>query len=90
MKKTKTYSQDFKENAVKEYEEVGSLSVVAGKNEIPITTLRSWVLKKTPKKPRRPDLKVSQKLEKENQELKVENELLRELLKKTNRAWLKD
>ncbi|MCB0362587.1 MAG: hypothetical protein KDD35_07690 [Bdellovibrionales bacterium] len=58
------------------------MSVVAGKNEIPITTLRSWVLKKMPEKPRLPDLKVSQKLEKENQELKVENELLREPLKK--------
>lgn len=89
MKTSKTYSQDFKDKVVKEFEETKNLSVVARTNSVPINTLRQWVLKKYPQRDSRIPKRQTAKLEKEIQALKYEIELLKELLKKTNQAWLK-
>ncbi|MBK8201168.1 MAG: transposase [Bdellovibrionales bacterium] len=49
MREPKTYSQDFKNKVVKEYQETGSLTAVARSHSIPVTTLRQWVTKHMPK-----------------------------------------
>jgi transposase-like protein len=43
MKRSQTYSQDFKEKLIKEYQETGSLSVVAKNHSVPVTTLRQLI-----------------------------------------------
>ncbi|MBK8202854.1 MAG: transposase [Bdellovibrionales bacterium] len=90
MREPKTYSQDFKDKVVKEYKETGSLTAVARSHSIPVTTLRQWVTKHMPKKPQRIERQQVERLEKELASKTIENEILKELLKKTNRAWLKD
>jgi transposase-like protein len=39
----KTYSDDFKEQLIKECHEVGNVAVVARRHEIPGNTLHSWI-----------------------------------------------
>lgn len=90
MRVSKTYDQDFKDKCVGEYNDTGSLSEVARKNAVPVTTLRQWVTKKLPKKANKVDKAEFEKLQKEVAKKNIEIEILKELLKKTNRAWLKD
>jgi transposase-like protein len=90
MKLIKTYSQDFKEKVIKEYQETGSLSEVARANALPVTTLRQWVINKGKKKAPKTDKRQLIKLQKELDKKNIEIEILKELLKKTNQAWLKD
>ena len=91
MNQTKTYDQEFKTKLLKEYEETKSLTAVAAKNSVPVTTLHNWILKKDPKSiEQKLKNKKVQQLEKENEELQVQVKILKELLKKTNQIWLKD
>ena len=82
MKRSQTYSQDFKEKLIKEYQETGSLSVVAKNHSVPVTTLRQWVVNKAPKKTPKSDKRQLDKLQKELNKKTIENEILKELLKK--------
>ena len=90
--KGQRYSLDLKEKALKEYMETKNLSDVSKINKIPVTTLRGWVLKSAnPKKysksaSKKEILDLQKQLEKKN----IEIDILKELLKKTNQAWLKD
>jgi transposase-like protein len=91
MRESKTYDKDFKEKVIKEFQETGNLSEVARNNSIPVTTLRQWVINKNPqKKTPKVDKRELEKLQKELSQKNIEIEMLKELLKKTNRAWLKD
>lgn len=90
MRNNKAYNREFKEKLVKEYEETSNLTEVSKRHSIPITTLRSWVLKKDKKKAPKSDKHEVEKLQKELAKKSIEIEILKELLKKTNQAWLKD
>ncbi len=90
MKESKTYSQEFKDKLVQEYKDTGSLSEVARKNSVPVTTLRQWVINKSPKRAPKIDKRQLESLQKELDKKTIEVEILKELLKKTNQAWLND
>lgn len=91
MNPNKTYSQEFKEKILKEYKDTKNLTAVARSNNVPITTIRQWVIQRDPKRTvKKVEMKKINLLEKENHDLKIQIEILKELLKKTNQAWLKD
>jgi predicted HTH transcriptional regulator len=90
MKKSKTYDLELKTKVLKEYEETSSLSEVSRQNNVPVTTVRSWILKRDGKKSSQSQKRQVEKLQKELPASLVENQILKELLKKTNQAWLKD
>jgi transposase-like protein len=77
-----------KEQILKEVEETGSVALVAKKHGVPTTTIHTW--KKSLKNK---DLyirnKEERKLEKQLADLELENQILKELLKKTHQVWLK-
>lgn len=90
MKKKKTYDPELKTKVLKEFEETSSLTEVARQNNLPLTTVRSWILKRDGKKSSQSQKRQVEKLQKELATSQVEIQILKELLKKTNRAWLKD
>jgi transposase-like protein len=90
MKKSRTYSHELKVRALKEYDETSSFAEVAKRNNIPVTTLRSWILKRSGKKTSHEQKRHVERLEKELAYKDIEIQILKDLLKKTNQAWLKD
>lgn len=90
MKKSKIYNQELKTKVLKEFEETSSLSEVARQNNVPVTTVRSWILKRDGKKSSQSQKRQVEKLQRELATSQVEIQILKDLLKKTNQAWLKD
>jgi|JI7StandDraft_1071085.scaffolds.fasta_scaffold61068_2 transposase-like protein len=84
----KQYSSELKEQILKEVKETGSVSSVAKKHLIPTTTIHTWQ-----KRLNNTDLahkdRVSKSIKKKLSELELENQILKELLKKTHQIWLK-
>jgi len=82
------YSAELKAQVVKEAKETGNATMVARRHQVPAATVYSWI--------RGRDLKANtanvenRKLRKALEEKELENEILKELLKKTNQAWLTD
>lgn len=89
----KRYSQEFKERLLKEVEEVGNVSVVAKKHNIPTGTVYSWISNNGNSSTRQTKIidrdkdQYIKKLKKdlEVQELKIT--LLKDLLKKSYHLW---
>ena len=75
------YPADKKEQILKEAEETGSVALVAKKHNVPMTTIHTW--KKSLKNK---DLHIKNRedreLKKRLTELELENQILKELLKK--------
>ena len=82
----KTYAIEFKNQVVKEVLDTGKLSAVAKHHNIPSQTLSLWVNKKHPKSKDQTILQVQKKLA----DAELEISILKDILKKTNQAWLKD
>ena len=85
----KNYSEDLKEQVVKECIETNNFGAVSSKHEIPITTIYGWI-KRYKNKGKSDTRKRVKSQEKEVNDLKLENEILKELLKKSHQLWLKD
>ena len=89
-------SEESKKKIIQEVKTVGSITAVAKKHSIPVSTLHTWVTKASKtgnsnagKKPgSKIDRDKFRKLEKKLREAELENQILRDLLKKTNHAWL--
>jgi transposase-like protein len=84
----KQYSLEFKNQLIKEATETRNVSMVARKHGISAPTLYTWIRKSKgsdngPGAPSR-----LRDLEKKLRASELENEVLKELLKKTNLAWL--
>ena len=88
------FSAELKKQVISEAKELGNVAAVARKHGISSPTIHSWI-----KKSEQIDSKISEqkaeksklrKLEKELADQKLENEILKDLLKKTNVAWLGD
>ena len=88
------FSPELKKQVITEAKEVGNVAAVARKHGISIPTVHSWI-----RKSEQIDAKISatnlarakvKKLEKELAAQRLEVEILKELLKKTNAAWLGD
>jgi transposase-like protein len=86
---SKSYSAELKEQVVKECIETNNYGAVSSKHEIPITTIYGWI-KKHKNKEKRVSSKRVKESESELKDLRLENEILKELLKKSQQLWLKD
>lgn len=85
---SKPYSEEFKAQLVKEVEDTGHMSSVAKVHGVSTSTLHGWV-GKTRTKEQKGQGESLQSLLKKLEEVELENLVLKELLKKTNQAWLK-
>ncbi len=83
MRKTRTYTKQEKQQIIDECLAVKNMAVVAKKNNIPIGTVSTWMkdLKSNKNIPLESD--YHKKLKKQNEELQLENNILKDLLKKT-------
>ena len=88
-RKTKIYSNEFKEQILKECMETNQYNVVARKHNVPVTTVYTWI-KRDKTKSKTQTAKGQKALEKELADAKLEIKILKELLKKTHQLWLKD
>ena len=85
----KSYSQEFQDRVINEVHECGDISAVARKHELPLSTVHTWVNRSKNKEKLSKD-KELKRLKAELEDAKLENSILKDLLKKTNQAWLKD
>ncbi len=88
-KNSKSYSVEFKEQILKECLETNNYNLVARKHEVPVTTVYTWIRKNKNSSKIRSSKNIK-KLEKELEDSKLENKILKELLKKTHQLWLKE
>ena len=88
-KRAQSYSSEFKEQILKECMETNKYNVIAKKHQIPVTTVYTWI-KRDKNKTRIQNNKGQKVLQKELADFKLENKVLKELLKKTHQLWLKD
>lgn len=86
---SRSYSEELKEQVVKECIETNNYAAVSSKHDIPVTTIYGWIRrhKNRQKKESRRNVK---ELEAELKDVKLENEILKELFKKSHQLWLKD
>ena len=86
---SKSYSEELKEQVVKECIETNNYAAVSSKHDVPVTTIYGWIrrYKNRQKKESRRNVK---ELEAELKDVKLENMILKELLKKSHQLWLKD
>lgn len=83
------YDAEFKAQILKEVKETKNMALVARTRGLKKSTVSGWVLAE-----RRVPAKKKAKEQKEQEtrlaKLELENRILRELLKKTNQAWLSE
>ncbi len=88
-RKMKNYELDFKLKVLKEAEELGNTSLVAKKYSLTPSTVFTWK-----KSLENKELTIKEKsvkaLQKELADKELENQVLKELLKKTYRVWNKE
>ncbi len=89
IKRARSYTSEFKEQILKECIETNKYNVVAKKHNLPVTTVYTWI-KRDKNKNRIQNTKGQKALKKELADVKLENKVLKELLKKTHQLWLKD
>lgn len=88
-------SPELKTKIIQEVKEVGNVASVAKKYELPVTTVYGWMRRDSAKSSsisntsarEAGNSKVKQ-LEKKVADQEIEIQILKELLKKTNSAWL--
>jgi transposase-like protein len=86
---SKSYSEDLKNQVVKECIETNNYAAVSSKHDIPVTTIYGWIRRHKNKQKKESRRNVKE-LEAELKDVKLENEILKELLKKSHQLWLKD
>lgn len=82
----KQYSVEFKEQILKEIEEVGNISVVCKKHSLRPSTVHTWI-HRIKNKDKISEQKVTRELQKKIREQEHEILVLRALLKKTYPLW---
>lgn len=85
----KQYRLEEKNQIIKEVKETGSVGIVAKKHKVPLSTVHSW-LKLLDNKDIDASKKTVKQLEKKLADKDLEISILKDLLKKTNQAWLRD
>ncbi len=86
---SKSYSEELKEQVVKECIETNNYAAVSSKHDIPVTTIYGWIRRHKNKQKKECRRNVKE-LETELKDVKLENDILKELLKKSHQLWLKD
>ncbi|MBU3934403.1 transposase [Patescibacteria group bacterium] len=88
-KEAQTYSKEFKEQILQECIETNNYNAVARKHDIPASTVYTW-LRELKNKDTIKTEKSNKAIKKELEDAKLENKILKELLKKTHQLWLKE
>jgi transposase len=85
----KAYTAEFKAQVTKEAIETNNTALVASKHGLAQRTVYNWFTKEVNKESifKKKDLK---NIQKQNEELLLENRILKELLKKTTNVLVKD
>ncbi|MCP4368142.1 MAG: transposase [Deltaproteobacteria bacterium] len=83
------FSEEQKAQVVKECIETNNYAAVSSKHDIPVTTIYGWIRRHKNKQKKESRRNVKE-LEAELKDVKLENEILKELLKKSHQLWLKD
>ena len=89
MKGKTSHTKEFKNKLVKEAEETGNIKAVADKYGILPPTLYTWV-RSFKNRDKNQTKKTVKQLQKELADSELEVKVLRELLKKTTQALIKD
>lgn len=84
----KNYSSEEKEKILKDVRETGNIGVVAKRYGVAPSTIHSW-LKRIKNKDAISSKKSIRQLERQLADKDLEIQVLKELLKKTNQAWLR-
>ena len=88
MRKTRNYSELEKQQILAEVKSTGNVAAVARKNNMPPGTIHTWLEKKSPSKTgQKSTLDELKKVKSRNEDLELENKILKELLKKTYQVW---
>ena len=82
----KSYTKEFKEQVVKEVQEVGNISLVCRRHDLRTSTVHTW-LHKDKNKEAIADQKEQRDLRKKIKDQELEITVLRALLKKTYPLW---
>ena len=92
------YSSELKNQIIKEVLDTGKIAIVARNHKLPHSTLATWMkqysstaLNNQTDLQKRKDSNLNfLQLKKKLADAELENRVLKELLKKTNQAWLRD
>jgi transposase-like protein len=88
-RKSNRFSEEQKAQVVKECIETNNYAAVSSKHDIPVTTIYGWIRRHKNKQKKESRRNVKE-LEAELKDVKLENEILKELFKKSHQLWLKD
>jgi transposase len=83
------YSRELRDKVLQEVKETGNIALVARAHDLRYQTVFSWV-QRARREPIRKKAKALKEQDLKLQRLELENRVLKELLKKTNQAWLGD
>lgn len=83
------YSVELRNKVLQEVKETGNMALVARAHELKYQTVFGWV-RRARREPMKKKAKAQKEQELKLQRLELENQVLKELLKKTNQAWLGD
>jgi len=88
MPKSRSYSTIEKNQILAEVVSTGNIATVSRKNDVPASTIHTW-LKSSKKKDKLSSKSKSEFKSLQNQcnDLELENKILKELLKKTYQVW---
>lgn len=94
MRKVTRYTKDLVDQIIQEVKDVGRVSLVAEKHNIPANTISTWLWKRNislrgNKKKQQDDflIKECKRLKKELEEKEVSLRIMEDLLKKTYQIW---
>ena len=89
MRKTRTYTSEEKNQIISEVKRTGNIAAVARKNALPSSTIHTWLNPKNQKRSleRRAERLEVKKLKAKLADSQLENQVLKELLKKTYQIW---
>lgn len=82
----KHYTKEFKEQILKEIQDVGNISLVCKKHELKPSTVHTWI-KRDKNKDQIAEAKQSKEYQKKIKDLELEVAVLKSLLKKTYPLW---
>jgi transposase len=82
----KRYDLEFKSQLIKEASEASNATIVAKKHGVPVGTIHTWMNSNASKKVKE-DTKSFKSLQKKLAEKELENQILKDLLKKTVQVW---
>ena len=91
----RTYTDAQKEQVLTEVKETGNVCLVARKNNIPVSTIHTWIRSKSKSKSKTKitnieDASTIKKLKQDLLDKELENKILKDLLKKTYQVWQND